>query len=204
MLCDVVSYCLLLLTAQSAPQSTQGVQQMAPHGQNKFGNCYCKPLIVEIYKTVESLVTSSFPDFDWQHDQFISHQSALSTHRYVGCFFFVWLFCFGVFLLWWCCGVGLLSFCVAVLFVGLIIAYRSYQALQNLAERVVRSVFPNDVIISNWRGGDPSSLIGRALEIDIYLPGLGLGFEYQVFLTSKFSHIIRTKDIHWKKLKNLT
>ena len=86
-----------------------------------------------IYKSVQNLVVSAFPDHLWQRDAFVNYGCTNTT----------------------------------------------FLALQFLAQRVVRSIFPDNVIASNWRG-ITSSLYNRAMEIDIYLPELGLGFEYQV------------------------
>lgn len=52
---------------------------------------------------------------------------------------------------------------------------------QNFLERVVRSIFPEQTIERNVRSG--LGLVGskgKHLEIDVYLPDLKLGFEYQV------------------------
>ena len=57
---------------------------------------------------------------------------------------------------------------------------------QMFCERVVRSIFPNSKIETNVRAahgimGDK----GHPLEIDVYLPEISLGFEYQVWLRER-------------------
>lgn len=54
-------------------------------------------------------------------------------------------------------------------------------ALQHLAQRAVRQIFPDKQIITNYRHKDIVSDRGYPLEVDIYLPDLNLGFEYQVW-----------------------
>jgi hypothetical protein len=60
--------------------------------------------------------------------------------------------------------------------------YWTYSKLQKYARRIVRDIFPDVELLFNWRGETmKSSPVGLPLEIDIYLPSLKLGFEYQVF-----------------------
>ena len=54
-------------------------------------------------------------------------------------------------------------------------------APQTFLERVVRTIFPNYEILSNLRSVHGIvSTSGTPLEIDVYLPELKVGFEYQV------------------------
>lgn len=60
---------------------------------------------------------------------------------------------------------------------------RGLQMPQIFMQRVIQSIFPNTTINSNVRSGH--GIIGTSgvpLEIDVYLPDIGLGFEYQVFI----------------------
>ena len=48
--------------------------------------------------------------------------------------------------------------------------------------RIVRSIFPNKEVAMNLRA--PLGIMGehgKPLEIDVFVPELSLGFEYQVF-----------------------
>ena len=61
----------------------------------------------------------------------------------------------------------------------------SHQGKKSLAaqlymERVVRTIFPDKEILSNAREHGIVGPSGIPFEIDVYLPGLKLGFEYQV------------------------
>lgn len=52
---------------------------------------------------------------------------------------------------------------------------------QIFMQRVIQTIFPNATINSNVRTGHGiMGTSGAPLEIDVYLPELGLGFEYQV------------------------
>ena len=63
---------------------------------------------------------------------------------------------------------------------------RGLQMPQIFMQRVIQSIFPNMKIDSNVRTthGIVGEL-GAPLEIDVYLPETGLGFEYQVSSSKK-------------------